>query len=405
MREYPQHKQPKWVQVAAVLAAFTFFGISENIKGPALPMIQQDLNITELQVGLLLSINSLGFLISCFLAAPLIRKLEAKAVLLISLAGMVLGGIAIFFSSNYTTFSLAFFAMYSTNGALEIVLSILAARMFTSNTVVMMSISHFCYGLGSTVAPIIASYLMGIPVGTQPMGWSGMYLIMLSLGLIPILLGALARFPKAENGKAQALSMRDCAKNPVLWLLAIIIMTGVISELTAASWMVNLAEKAYGLPPIQAASLLSAYFLLFMLARLLLGPVIEKIGYTKSLIIFASISAVCSIGGLLGGNKMLLLLPIAGLGIAPIYPTVMAYLPKLYPGRSDEAVNFIIIIWAIGTTVGNFIIGALTDALVQGMGLSIGLKLGYLTVGATAFICVLFSLALYRHLAKQGKTI
>lgn len=398
-----QHTQPRWLQIAAILAAFVFFGISENIKGPALPLIQRDLQITEWQIGLLLSINSLGFLISCFFAAPLIRKLEAKAVLLISLLGMVLGGVAIFFSRSYTAFSLAYFAMYLTNGTLEIVLSILAARMFTTNTVVMMSISHFCYGLGSTIAPVCASFLMGTTVGGQALGWPGMYLVMLALGVVPILLGAAARFPKNGAADAQQLSMRECAKNPLLWLLSAIIMTGVIAELTAASWMVNLAEKAYGWPPLKAASLLSAFFLLFMLARLLLGPVIEKMGYAKSLVVFSALACVCSVAGLLGGDTLLLLLPLAGIGIAPIYPTVMAFLPRLYAGRSDGVVNFIIVVWAIGTTLGNFLIGAMTDAMVKGLGLDAGLKLGYLTVGVSAMLCVLFSIGLYRRLHKQGK--
>lgn len=394
-------KKPQWLPFAAILMTFMFFGISENIKGPALPLIQTDLQITEWQVGLLLSINSLGFLISCLFAAPLIRKIEAKAVLILSLLGMTLGGVAIYLSKSYAAFSFAYFAMYLTNGTLEIVLSILAARMFTTNTAIMMGISHFCYGLGSTIAPLCASFLMGKSVGGHPLGWQGMYLIMLGLGVVPIVLSAFIRFPKAEDTPEKELSMRECAKQPMLWFLAAIIMMGVVAEMTAGSWMVNLAQKAYGLTHIASAGLLSAFFFLFMMARLLLGPVIEKVGYTKSLIIFAAFSGVCSILGLLGGSKLLLLLPLAGIGIAPIYPTVMAFIPKLYPGRSDGAVNFIIIVWAIGSTMGNFLIGAMTDSLVRNLGITLGLKMGYLTVGVSSMLCVLFGIALYRHFEKH----
>lgn len=93
-------------------------------------------------------------------------------------------------------------------------------------------------------------------------------------------------FPVNAVTKEEKIPIKKYARDPVAWLAICIITLGVISEISSGSWMVNYLEKVYLWSPAQAAGMLSAFFLTFTLARLVLGPLTDRIGYIKSLIIF-----------------------------------------------------------------------------------------------------------------------
>lgn len=118
------------MQLATIFLGFIVFGISENIKGPAIPRIQFDFNLDEKQLGSLLSLNALGYLIACSFTAVLVRKWGIKAVSIIAFASMIFSGVLIYISHSYPFFSASYFLMYIGNGMLEIGLAILGARIF-----------------------------------------------------------------------------------------------------------------------------------------------------------------------------------------------------------------------------------------------------------------------------------
>lgn len=73
------------MQLATIFLGFIVFGISENVKGPAIPRIQFDFYLDEKQLGTLLSLNALGYLIACSFTAILVRKWGIKAVSVLAL--------------------------------------------------------------------------------------------------------------------------------------------------------------------------------------------------------------------------------------------------------------------------------------------------------------------------------
>lgn len=97
--------------------------------------------------------------------------------------------------------------------------------------------------------------------------------------------------------------------------MVLILSFGVVSELAVGGWLVNFLEKAYRWDTVKASGLLSAFFLLFSVGRLVLGPLTDKIGFTLSLIIFSGFSAVCTFAALAGGESWAFLFAAAGLGL------------------------------------------------------------------------------------------
>jgi fucose permease len=395
-----------------VFVGYLVFGFSENIKGPALPRMQNDFSLGELEVGILLSLNTIGYLLACSFTGFLIQKWGIKLINLISFGAMVMSGFFIYISMTYYHFSASYFLMYIGNGMLEINLGILAARIFVRNPGKMMNLAHFFYGLSSTVAPVLATLLMGQTLETSALGWRGMYFIMLSLSALPMIPAIFSRFPGGEEHAENRLSAKHYVKDPVAWFSVLIITFGVISELSVGGWLVNYLEKVYNWTPVAASSMLSAFFLMFTLSRLVLGSFTDKIGLVRSMIIFSGFSGLCSILGVITGEVGSFLFALAGAGIAPIYPTVMAFLSRRYGKNCDTAISFVVTVMGIGCVFGNFLIGAIIDlfkAIFAGQGsqtaLVIGFKAGYIFIGIAAFICGLAAFLLFRRLHKSEEVL
>ncbi|MFC6332206.1 MFS transporter [Paenibacillus septentrionalis] len=398
-------------QLLTVYLGFILFGLSENIKGPAIPRMQLSFNLNEAQIGMLLSLNSLGYLIACTFTAILVRKIGIKATSVISFVSMLLSGILIWFSYNYTWLIGSTFLLYIGNGMLEIGLAILAARIFTKNTGTMMNLAHFFYGLSSIVAPLLATGLMSISIMGVTVDWGLMYMIVLGFSLIPIIPTLLGKFPGNEIKQEDRKPLLALARDRSLWLLVGILTFGVVAELSVGGWLVNYLEKSYQWSSVSAASMLSSFFIGFSLARLLLGPIIDRIGYTLSIIIVSLFAALCTFAAVLGGEGWAIFFALAGAGVAPIYPTVMAFISKRYPNDSDVVITFIVTIMGLGTVVGNYVIGLIVNGVKYMYGgesqLAImrGYQAGYLFIGVCALLCSVLAAIMYMNLKKKNELI
>nr|WP_256873565.1 MFS transporter [Paenibacillus kribbensis] len=399
------------MQLATIFLGFIIFGFSENIKGPAIPRIQFDFMLNESQLGTLLSLNALGYLIACSFTAYLTRVWGIKVVTVTAFAAMAVSGILIFFSHHYFMFSASYFLMYIGNGMLEIGLAILGARIFVKNTGTMMNLSHGFYGLSSTVAPLIATGLMEVTVNGYTLDWRGMYLVMLLLSILPIIFALFSTFPGDDIQHEERVPLKALLMDPVLWFMVLILSFGVVSELAVGGWLVNFLEKAYKWDTVTASGILSAFFLCFALARLLLGPFTDKIGFTLSLIIFSGFSAICTFAAILGGERLAFLFAAAGIGIAMIYPTVMAFIARRYPNGSDAAITITVTLMGLGSVIGNYLIGGVIEVVKRHfgedsqVGLLRGLQAGYGVIGLCAALCAVTGLILYIYLSKRKEII
>ncbi|WP_183604256.1 MFS transporter [Paenibacillus phyllosphaerae] len=399
------------MQLATIFIGFIIFGFSENIKGPAIPRIQYDFALSEGQLGTLLSLNALGYLIACSFTAVLTRIWGIKRVTIIAFGLMAASGILIFVSNYYAMFSASYFLMYIGNGMLEIALAVLGARIFVRNTGTMMNLSHGFYGLSSTVAPLIATGLMKVTINDYTLDWRGMYLAMLLLSVIPIVFAALSKFPGDDIKQEERVPMRQLLRDPVIWFMVLILSFGVTSELAVGGWLVNFLEKAYDWDTVTASGMLSAFFLCFALARILLGPITDRIGFTLSLIIFSGLSALCTFAAIAGGEPLAFLFAASGIGIAIIYPTVMAFIAKRYPTGSDAAITFTVTMMGLGSVIGNYLIGGIIDwtknraGEESSEGLVRGLQAGYGFIGLCATLCAISGIILYFYLRKRREVI
>lgn len=94
-----------------------------------------------------------------------------------------------------------------------------------------------------------------------------------------------------------------------------------------------------------------------------------------------------------------------------IYPTVMAFIAKRYPKGSDTAITFTVTLMGLGSVIGNYLIGFITEVVKDHYGadsqtgLLRGLQAGYSFIGLCAAICAGFSCLLFYYLKKRKELI
>ncbi|WP_077622621.1 MFS transporter [Sediminibacillus massiliensis] len=406
-------KSPKTnylILISIVFGGFLIFGLSENIKGPAIPIIQSDFHLRQSQLGFLLALNALGYLLACTFTSALSNRIGIKWTGIAAFLAMALSGALIYYSTSYSFLSASFFLLYVANGMLEIGLGIMAARIFTKNTGTMLNLSHFFYGLSSTFAPTLAASIMGWSMFGGELGWKGMYLVVLLFSLLPILPSFYSKFPMDSKSEEGTASYKLLARDPIAWLIVAVLSFGVVSEISIGSWLVHFLVQAYNWDLSAASKMLSMFFLFFMLSRLLLGPLTDKIGFTLSIAIFSAFSGLCNLAGIFIGEKGAVLFALSGIGIALIYPTVMALLAKRYPKGTGTAITFTVTLMGIASVIGNLLIGIIID-LVSGifhrMDIAAheiaGLQAGYGFIASLALLCSGCSIVLYFLLKKRNQ--
>ena len=183
-------------------------------------------------------------------------------------------------------------------------------------------------------------------------------------------------------------------KNPAVWLFALILSYIGQAEASVSLWGTIYLQKMFAYDPVtQGAAFLSAFFLLFTLARLVSGVFIEKIGYAKTIYV----SLVATIITLFLGFSLLeggvWILALSGFFISIIWPAILAIMTKVFGSNVPVAIS-------IATTISgtnSILLQLLTGYLGQLLGAEWGYRISLLY----AVISTVLFFALMIHLKRK----
>jgi len=395
----------------ALFLAYAFFGFSDSTRGPALPRIQDDLDLSELQLGLLMAVNSIGYLVATSFTARLAKRIGIKTCMIIALFVQACSGVLICFSPNFELLIPSFFVLNIGNGMLDISTGVIAASTFTKRTGTMLNLAHFFYGAGSILSPIVSTSLMAARFGEQLFGWRYMYLIILSFALVPAILAFIGRLKKRDYDKNKT-GYAVILRKPTLWLTVIVLALGATAEMGIIGWLPNFLERTFSFSGDRAALYLTLFFVCITLTRLVTGPLIDKIGFINSLAIATAFAGIMVVLGILLGEPGTVLLVLAGIGIAPVFPTVMAVIAKLFADEIDLAMTAILTTMGVIMIPANFVIGWIINwtreiftASHGDAGVGMAFQAGYLFVGICCFGSSLFALILRARQKKLRRIV
>ncbi|MBK9208468.1 MAG: MFS transporter [Anaerolineales bacterium] len=352
---------------AGCFLSFFVFGFTDNLKGPTLPAMLAELNITYGTGGNIFFGEYLGFLIATLITGILADRFGLKSVILLAgvFLGIGVGGYSFFQSAILLSGSL--FVLGMGLGALELGPNAIIVSLHHERKGLYLNLMAVLHGLGSLIAPLFAGWLLSIN-----MSWRLIYRWDILLIALFVLIFIFLRFPKAEE-KAQ-LDFRHIPqiafKGQLPWFYAAITFY-VAAEIGLASWLVTFLQETRNISVTASNQSLSLFFAMLMIGRLLGGFFVHRIGYLRSILFMTIGGIVCIATGLFGPHEISFLLAMTGFFLSIIFPTITAAVSDTHTENANTVLGVLFTFAGLGGVIGPWLIAWSSDLFGLQTGLSL----------------------------------
>lgn len=343
----------RWSLVLAAFASLFVLGTLDNARGPLFPDILAGLDLKDAKGGLLFTVSSAGSAAGSLLGRHALRIRTAAWALRAGLAIVAVGALL---HAVATSFEVLLAGSIGLGAGLGLV-SLVQARLIEEGAPPDLRRRafaglHSMYGLSSLLAPQLVGLILG---GGHD--WNRAFLLLASLpvGLFVLVipLRSAAPAPTARDAK-------DAAPAPLAEALASLALASCVACELALSSRLVLHLQRLGWTPDQARAALSWFFGLLLLGRATLGLVPIGLSHRAVLGLSAASTLVATLVGLLVHPLGLLL---AGLTIAPFFPTMQARMKDDFPDRFDRVMSTALATLGVTVMATHALVGLLSDAL------------------------------------------
>lgn len=369
----------KWRLGAICLMVFSQ-GINDSAPGALIPYMEKDYEIGYAVVSLIFISNALGFI----LAAPLVQAIEhrfGRARTYISAGTLIaMGNITIICKPPFPVVVASFFLL-----GFGMALNLALNNVFCANLVngtVILGLMHGTYGVGGTIAPLMATAMV-----SRGIRWSYFYLIPLCLVLISIgfagwffwtyekdaplqLLtasdGATSRSTAQEGKTTKAQLLKRAVRNKTTLLGALFIFAYQGAEVSISGWVISFLISYRNGDPAQVGYVTAGFWAGITIGRFLLVQPATKIGERRAVYAFTIGAGVFQLLVWLVPNVIgnAVAVSLVGLLLGPVYPCATIIFSRLVPRNIQmSSLGFIASMGSSGGAVAPFLTGLLAQRL------------------------------------------
>ena len=349
----------------AGFVAFFLSGLCAISSGVIVSLLQQRYGLAYGVTGSLISVMSVGNLISAFLAGVLPTRLGLKTTMLILGTGYTIGYALMGLSGQVWLLAAAFGLVGLAKGC-----SINACTILVGNNVPDrtrgMNAMHSCYACGALLCPFVAAGAAaalgeGGPTTVLAVCGAGLWL-------------AFAAAPSSLTGRRPGAAKPDWSfcRSPKFWLLTALIFCQNGAETSVTGWLVTYFKDQGILSEAVSPYTVTLLWGATMAARLVLAFVHPPKDPYRAMIFMGLGCTVFYAGLMLARTQVpaLLLLGLFALSIAGMNPTAVACAGKM---TSVTSMGIMLPVAGLGAILMPWLIGVVADGagLVAGMACNI----------------------------------
>ncbi|NJP40282.1 MFS transporter [Oscillospiraceae bacterium HV4-5-C5C] len=333
-------------------------GSSDSLRGIFSAVFQKQFQLDNTQLGLIVTVSYAGNLVFLLLGSRFSNQFRPKRVRQVLIWMLAL---AIFtLTRNYIWLLVGMLLVMGSSTLLNTLINLFTPILFTASPGFFVSFLFFIQGIGTSGS----QSLMGIRADNYNF-WQQVNLGLLLLGALSFFLLLGCQLPATQYDRT---AKPGCSLSWRL-LLPLILIFGFycIAEHRVLNWMVVYATRYLNLSQAAAARYLALFFLGVMAGRLLLSPLIDKLGLLRCLRLFALLGSAFYVVGAWGGARTILIWSVSGFFIAIIYPTLVMMI-RLYfrPEQVNRAAGLIISMGSLADILFNLLFGQLIDKFGYG---------------------------------------
>lgn len=363
--------------------SFFVFGFVDNLKGPLLPELLRGGQFSDSQGGTIILAGYLGFILATLITGILADRISNATILCFAGLSLFAGGIGFGMASSFVVLTVSMSVTGIGLGAIELGANGLMVQLHRESRGRYLNLLAMFHGWGSLLVPLYAAWLI-----QRGIGWQAIYFTSAILA-VPLLIlfrpsGWKARDKSENRSNPRSWDWRGLGRvgfTRRMNLFYLSIASYVAVELGVASWMMEFLQRERGVSATISSFYLSGFFVLLMLGRFMGAMVVERVDYMLAVMFALVGSSICLTAALFGPAWLLVLLPVSGLFMSIVFPTVTAVVSRSVPSNSGAVMGILFAAGGMGGAIGPWTIGFVSDRL--------GLQLGL----ASSIIFALVSLA------------
>jgi len=343
---------------------FMMFAMTTDAVGVIIPEVMKQFHLSMTAAGLMHYAPMIAIALAGIFLGFLADKFGRKKTIIIGLALFsvnsylfLLGNTFAFFLGLLIISGIAI-GVFKT-AALALIGDI--SKSTTEHTSTMNAVEGF-FGVGAIIGPFIVTYLLKTGVD-----WKWLYVVAGSLCIVLIVIALMVEYPKTKKTTEDPINLKatlSMMKDPYALGFSLAAFLYVSVECAIYVWMPTLIAGYNGSAVFIATYALSIFFILRAGGRFLGAWLMARFNWALVLSIFSFLIFTCFLGSVIGGiGFAVVLLPLSGLFMSVIYPTINSKGISCFPkARHGSVAGVILFFTAAGAALGPLLMGAVSDA-------------------------------------------
>lgn len=370
--------------IFSTIVAIFVYGMLSAMLGTILPDLSDRFRLSPRQNGTIAFAQALGLIIASLGVGPLLDNEGNKLGLMIGLALIATALFALPRSSGFRSILFLLFLLGVGGGIVVTGANALVSDVGEAHRATALNMVNLFFGLGGLATPFIAANVFG-------RNWVRLCYTIAALTVVSLAIEASTKMP--EPTRTGGFVLADAAPvlgRPLLFLLGLFLFLYVSCEVGIWNWLPR-HLIAQGIPESRALNILSLGFALgLLIGRVGVSPILIRVPAITVLLFASVVMAISTFLMLRLSNPFTaaILVFLAGLSMAPVFPTTLAIVGDNFPRMAGTAIGLVITCGWIGLAVSSRIIGFIAGGDPR------RLKKALLVIPASAVLMVGLDLAI-----------
>ncbi|HWA93874.1 MAG TPA: MFS transporter [Terracidiphilus sp.] len=339
---------------AAILAIFVY-GMTAALLGTILPDLSERFHLTPRQNGAIAAAQAIGLMIASLGVGPLLDSQGDKIGLILGLIAIAVALFALPRATGFGSIVLELFLLGIGGGIVVTGANALAGAAASGHRAIALNLVNLFFGLGGFATPFISAHVF-------KQKWTSVSYTVAAFALVTLAVHAVTPMPGPAAGSGFVLAQASAIfAQPLLLLLGLFLFLYVACEVGIWNWLTR-HLIAQGLPESKALNILSFGFALgLLLGRVAVSPILIHVSPVQ-VTLWAAVAIALTTFLMLRATKPVtaaILVFLAGVAMAPVFPTTLAIVGSSFPHFTATATGFAITCGWAGLALSSPIIGGI----------------------------------------------
>ena len=343
--------------IFAAIAAIFVYGMIAAMLGTILPNLSDRFRLTPAQNGTIAFAQAVGLIIASVGVGPLLDNEGKRIGLILGLALIAIALYALPRSPGFRSILFLLFLLGMGGGIVVTGANALVSDIGGAHRAIALNLVNLFFGLGGLATPFVSANLF-------KSNWVRLCYTVASLTIVALAIQAVTSMPAPTGGASLRFLVADAGPvlgRPLLFLLGLFLFLYITCEVGVWNWLPR-HLIAQGIPESRALNILSLGFAL--------GLLVGRIGVSPILMRVPAIDVTLAASAAMAVTTFLMLRTrkptaafalvfLAGVSMAPVFPTTLAIVGDAFPRMTGTAIGFVITCGWVGLAVSSRIIGAI----------------------------------------------